>query len=46
MGVACGTYRGQDRCIQGFGRGDPRERDHLEDIDVEEDNIKMDSQEA
>jgi hypothetical protein len=28
-------YGGQDRCIQGFGRGDPRERDHLEDIDVD-----------
>ena len=31
MGKACGAYRGQDRCIQGFGG----ERDHLEDPGVD-----------
>ena len=25
----------QERCIQGFGGGDLRERDHLEDLDVD-----------
>jgi len=25
----------EDRCVQGFGGGNPRERDHLEDIDVD-----------
>ena len=31
MGRACGTYRGEDKYIQGFGR----ERDHLEDPGVD-----------
>jgi hypothetical protein len=30
MGGPCGTYERQERCIQGFGEGDLRERDHLE----------------
>jgi hypothetical protein len=36
MGGACGTYGRQERCIQGFGEGDLRERDHLEDPGVDE----------
>jgi hypothetical protein len=35
MGGACSTYRGQQRCIQGFGGGNIRERDHLEDLGVD-----------
>jgi hypothetical protein len=35
MGWACGTYGSQERSIQGFCRGDIRERDHLEDLDVD-----------
>jgi hypothetical protein len=35
MGGACGTYGSQERCITRFSTGNPRERDHLEDIDVE-----------
>jgi hypothetical protein len=31
MGGACSTYGGEDRCIQGFGGGNLKERDHLED---------------
>jgi hypothetical protein len=27
MGGACGTYGGQERCVQGFGRGDLKEWD-------------------
>jgi len=34
MGVAFGTYGGQERRIQGFWWGNLRERDHLEDPDV------------
>jgi hypothetical protein len=33
MGAVCGTYRSQERCIQGSGGGDLRERAHLEDLD-------------
>jgi len=34
MGGACGTYRGQERYIRGFGGGYLREIDHLEDLRV------------
>jgi hypothetical protein len=33
MGRTCGTYGGEERCIQGF-RGNLREGDHLEDPGV------------
>jgi hypothetical protein len=29
MGEACSTYRGEERCIQGFGGETLMERDHL-----------------
>jgi hypothetical protein len=32
MGGTCGTYRGEDRCIKGFGRKNLEVRDHLEDV--------------
>jgi hypothetical protein len=35
MGGACGTYRGQERYIRGFGGGYVREIDHLEDLGVD-----------
>jgi hypothetical protein len=35
MGAACSTYEEQGRCIQGFGWGNLRERDHLEDPGVD-----------
>jgi len=35
MGGLSGTHRGQERCIQGFGGGDLRERDHLEVLAVD-----------
>jgi len=35
MGGACGTYGGEERCIQGFWWGNLRERDHLEDQSVD-----------
>jgi hypothetical protein len=35
MGGACSTYGGSERCRQGCGGGDLRERDHLEDLDVD-----------
>jgi hypothetical protein len=31
MGRACGTYGRLDNCVEGFGGGDMRERDHLKD---------------
>jgi len=31
MEGVCGTYGGQERCVQGFGRGDLKERNQLED---------------
>jgi len=31
MDRECGTYGRQERCIQCFGGGNMRERDHLED---------------
>ena len=35
-GGACSTYMGEERCIQGFGVGNRRESDHLEDPGVDE----------
>ena len=35
MGEACGTYGEEKNCVQGFGWGDLRERDHLEDAGVD-----------
>jgi hypothetical protein len=41
MGGTCGTYGGQ-KCIQGFGWKNPREREQLEDLGILwEDNIKI-----
>jgi hypothetical protein len=36
MGDACSTYGGEKMCVQGFGEGNLRKRDHLEDpcVDV------------
>jgi len=34
MGGACGTLGEQERCLQGFGRGDIMERDSVEDLGV------------
>jgi hypothetical protein len=31
---ACGTYEGQERCIQSFGGENLREKEHFEDPDV------------
>ena len=33
---AFSTYGGEERCIQGFGGGDLREGDHLEDLGIDE----------
>jgi hypothetical protein len=33
-GGACSTYGRQERCIQGFGGGNLRERENLEDLGV------------
>ena len=35
IGGACGTYGGNERCIQGFGGRNLKERDHLEDLSVD-----------
>ena len=35
MGGACSTYGGEEGCIQGFGGGHLRERDHLEDPGID-----------
>jgi hypothetical protein len=35
MGGACGTHGGEERCIQSFGGGHLKERDHLEDLGVD-----------
>ena len=35
MGGACNTFGGAERCIQGFLGGEVRERDHLEDLDID-----------
>ena len=34
-GGVCSTYGGEERRIQGFGGGNLRERDHLEDPGVD-----------
>ena len=34
MGGACSAYGGEERRIQGFGRGNLKERDHLGDVGV------------
>jgi len=36
MSGTCSTYGGEDRCIQGFGGQNLRERDQLEDPGVDE----------
>jgi len=35
MGVACSMYGEEQRCIQGFGGENLRERDHLENQGVD-----------
>ena len=35
IGGTCNTYGGEERCIQGFGGGNLRERDHLKDPGVD-----------
>jgi len=35
MGGICDSYGRQKRCIQGFGGGYLRRRDHLEDLGVD-----------
>ena len=35
MGGACGTYGGRERCAQGFGGENLRERDHWGNQDVD-----------
>jgi hypothetical protein len=32
MGRACGTYRGEEKCVQGVWRGSVEERLNLEDL--------------
>jgi hypothetical protein len=36
MGRACGTNGREERCRQGFGRGDLRERDDFEHLGIAE----------
>jgi len=35
MGGSGGTYGGEEWYLQGFGGGNPKERDHLEDLGVD-----------
>ena len=35
MGGACDTYWGEESCIQGFGGGNLKERDHFGDPGVD-----------
>jgi len=35
MGGARGTYGRQETCVQDFGGGNLRERDHLEDLGID-----------
>ena len=44
MGGSCCKYGGE--AYTGFWWGNQRERDHLEDQGVDEDNIRMDLQEV
>ena len=46
MGGACSMYGGEERCMQGFGGENLRERDHFVELSVDGDNIKMDIQEV
>jgi hypothetical protein len=32
MGRVCGTYSGEEKCLQGFGGGNLTERGHLVDL--------------
>jgi hypothetical protein len=35
MGKVCGTYGRRDRCAEGFGEGDLRKRDHLQNLGLD-----------
>jgi hypothetical protein len=35
MGRTCGTYRGDETYIGSFGKGSPKERNYLEDINID-----------
>jgi hypothetical protein len=35
MGGTCGTYRGEERCIKGFGRENWRKQTTWEDVGAE-----------
>jgi hypothetical protein len=35
MGWSCYTYGGEEKCIQGFGGGKLRGRDHLKDTGID-----------
>jgi hypothetical protein len=35
MGGACGMCGRQERCIQGFGGGDLKKREHLENLGID-----------
>jgi hypothetical protein len=41
MGRACDAYGGGERCLQGFSGGHLRERDHLEDLGVGGEILKL-----
>jgi hypothetical protein len=34
VGAACGTYGGENRCVQGYGE-EPKEKHHLEDLGMD-----------
>jgi hypothetical protein len=46
MGRYCGTYGRQQTCIQGSESADVRERDHLVNLGIDGENVKMDLQEV
>ena len=35
MGRKCGTYGGEQKCTQGFGKKNCKERDHVEDLGID-----------
>jgi hypothetical protein len=35
LGRACGTYRWEDKCVRGFRQETLKEKDHLEDLEVD-----------
>ena len=35
MGGACGTYGGKDKYVQDFWWGNLKDRNHLEDLDID-----------